>query len=354
MLEEFKRSLKRDTDIDSTDPQKFTQLKRSAAYLIIYSSISIMASAGATVKLVSDEPSLGSVDMFRYYYYDIWQESGDPRIQTFPLMAGGPWAVLGIIAAYIYFVKVLGPELMSTRKAFSLKPLIFGYNVVMVLINAFFFCIAAYHTNFGVRTWFCTPVDQTAFDAEWKWKLTVGWLFVMSKFVDLLDTIFFVLRKNFHQVSTLHVMHHALVPINCWLGLKYVPSESAVFMPFINSFIHTVMYSYYALSTFGPWIKPYLWWKKYLTQMQIIQLALVTVHCIYLGMNNNCALPRVLFLLGIPQVLLILYMFCDFFLNSYVKVPPSATTNGSVTTNGSAKLHNSSSTPVTNGKAKSS
>ena len=63
----------------------------------------------------------------------------------------------------------------------------------------------------------------------------------MSKFVDLCDTVFFVLRKNQHQVSPLHVMHHALVPLNCWLGLKYVASESAAFMPFVNSFVHTLM-----------------------------------------------------------------------------------------------------------------
>lgn len=167
---------------------------------------------------------------FRYYYYDIWQQTGDPRISTFPMMEGGPWTVLGVIAAYVYFVKVLGPEIMANRKPFSLKPVIFSYNVFMVLINFLFFLYASYHTNFGIKTWQCNPVDKNKFDSEWKIKLTVSWLFVMSKFVDLLDTVFFVLRKNFHQVSALHVIHHSLVPINCWLGLKYVPSESAAFM----------------------------------------------------------------------------------------------------------------------------
>jgi len=77
------------------------------------------------------------------------------------------------------------------------------------------------------------------------------------------------------------------------------------------------MYSYYALSSLGPHMKPYLWWKKYLTSMQIIQLALVTVHCVYLGLNPACNLPKVLFLAGIPQVLLFLYMFVSFYLRSY-------------------------------------
>lgn len=280
-------------------------------------SILSMVSDGPNVRLFTNE----SVETFQYYYYDIWQEYGDPRINKFPMMSGGPWSVLGIIVAYVYFVKILGPEIMASRKPFSLKPLIFIYNVLMVMINAFFFFTASYHTKFGIQTWYCTPVDQNANDAEWKWKLTVGYLFVMSKFIDLLDTIFFVLRKNFRQVSALHVIHHSLVPINCWLGLKYVPSESAAFMPFINSFIHTVMYTYYALSSLGPQMKPFLWWKKYLTSMQIIQLALVSIHCIYLGLNSACNLPKVLFLAGFPQVLLFLYMFCSFFSKSYVTNP---------------------------------
>lgn len=266
------------------------------------------------MRLFSNE----SAEFFQYYYYDIWQEYGDPRINQFPMMGGGPWSVLGIIAAYVYFVKVLGPEIMASRKPFSLKPVIFIYNIMMIMINAFFFITASYHTKFGIQTWYCQPVDQNALDSDMMWKLQIGYLFVMSKFIDLLDTIFFVLRKNFRQVSALHVIHHSLVPINCWLGLKYVPSESAAFMPFINSFIHTVMYTYYALSSLGPQMKPFLWWKKYLTSMQIIQLALVSIHCIYLGLNSNCNLPKVLFLAGFPQVLFFLYMFCSFFLKAYV------------------------------------
>lgn len=257
---------------------------------------------------------------FHYYYHDVWQIAGDPRVSKYPLMEGGPWSVLGIIAAYVYFVKVLGPELMQKRAPFNLKPIILAYNVMMVAINSYFFYIVSRRTRFGIKTWQCNPLSQynSEDDKEWLFLMYVGWLFTMSKFVDLLDTVFFVLRKNFHQVSALHVIHHSLVPINCWLGLKYVPSESAAFMPFINSFIHAVMYGYYALSSLGPHMKPYLWWKKYLTSMQIIQLALVTVHCIFLGLNSACNLPKFFFIAGIPQVLLILFMFTSFFRRSYV------------------------------------
>lgn len=38
----------------------------------------------------------------------------------------------------------------------------------------------------------------------------------------------------------------------------------------INSFIHVIMYVYYMLSAMGPQMQKYLWWKKYLTVMQIV------------------------------------------------------------------------------------
>ena len=38
----------------------------------------------------------------------------------------------------------------------------------------------------------------------------------------------------------------------------------------LNSFIHTIMYSYYGLSALGPAVQKHLWWKKYLTQMQLV------------------------------------------------------------------------------------
>lgn len=38
----------------------------------------------------------------------------------------------------------------------------------------------------------------------------------------------------------------------------------------INSFIHVLMYAYYGLSACGSHIQRYLWWKRYLTQAQIV------------------------------------------------------------------------------------
>lgn len=47
------------------------------------------------------------------------------------------------------------------------------------------------------------------------------WLYYMCKITELLDTVFFVLRKKQNQVSFLHLYHHTLMPICGFIGIKY-------------------------------------------------------------------------------------------------------------------------------------
>lgn len=55
-----------------------------------------------------------------------------------------------------------------------------------------------------------------------------------------------------------------------WIGIKWVPSGSTFLPAMVNSFIHVLMYTYYGLSSLGPNIAKYLWWKKYLTMLQLV------------------------------------------------------------------------------------
>ncbi|GFY37125.1 elongation of very long chain fatty acids protein [Trichonephila inaurata madagascariensis] len=41
-----------------------------------------------------------------------------------------------------------------------------------------------------------------------------------------------------------------------------------------NAAIHVIMYTYYGLAAFGPSMQKYLWWKKYLTILQIVRIHL--------------------------------------------------------------------------------
>lgn len=45
---------------------------------------------------------------------------------------------------------------------------------------------------------------------------------------------------------------------------------NATFPNILNNFVHVCMYFYYMMSAMGPQYQKYLWWKKYMTELQIV------------------------------------------------------------------------------------
>lgn len=56
----------------------------------------------------------------------------------------------------------------------------------------------------------------------------VAWVYYFSKFPELFDTIFFVMRKRSDQVSTLHVVHHGAMPFAGKLTIKTNENFNAI------------------------------------------------------------------------------------------------------------------------------
>merc|ERR1712146_502999 len=89
-------------------------------------------------------------------------------------------------------------------------------------------------------------------------------IFYLSKYYELLDTIFLVLRKK--QLTVLHVYHHAVVVLICYYAVRDEIMMGWITV-FQNAFVHSLMYAYYAGAIVG--YRP--WWAKYLTQVQMVQ-----------------------------------------------------------------------------------
>lgn len=78
------------------------------------------------------------------------------------------------------------------------------------------------------------------------------------------------------------------------------------------------MYSYYFLAALGPRIQPYLWWKKYLTTLQMVQFVLVMIHAFQL-LFIECNYPKAfVWWIGLHAVMFY-FLFRDFYNETYKK-----------------------------------
>lgn len=77
------------------------------------------------------------------------------------------------------------------------------------------------------------------------------------------------------------------------------------------------MYSYYLLAALGPSIQPYLWWKKYLTALQMVQFLAIILHAFQL-VFIDCNYPRaVVWFIGLHAIMFY-FLFNNFYKQKYV------------------------------------
>ncbi|XP_058806777.1 elongation of very long chain fatty acids protein 7-like [Phymastichus coffea] len=249
-------------------------------------------------------------------YRDLMDNKSDPRVNDWFLMSS-PLPTLAICLGYAYFSKVLGPKLMENRKPFDLRGLMIWYNLFEVIFSAWLFyecLVSGWLNDYSLR---CQPVDYSRSPKAMRMANGCWWYYV-SKFVEFADTIFFVLRKKNDHISTLHVIHHGIMPMSVWFGVKFSPGGHSSFFGLLNTFVHVVMYSYYLLAALGPRVQPYLWWKKYLTLLQMLQFVLVMLHAFQL-LFVDCDYPKAfVWWIGMHAVLFY-FLFRDFYRQAYSK-----------------------------------
>ncbi|XP_033609633.1 elongation of very long chain fatty acids protein 7-like [Cryptotermes secundus] len=165
---------------------------------------------------------------------------------------------------------------------------------------------------------FCQPIDYSNTETATQMARTV-WLYFILKVVDLLDTVFFVLRKKNNQISFLHVYHHGMMVILTWATTKFLPGGHGTFLGYTNSIVHAVMYAYYFITSMWPEYKGSFWWKKYITQLQMIQFVLIGLHASTALVIENCEYPTFMALTMIIQSIIMFKLFYDFYQRAYVK-----------------------------------
>lgn len=127
--------------------------------------------------------------------------------------------------------------------------------------------------------------------------------------------VFFVLRKKNSQISFLHVHHHIGMLLSAWFTCKYFPGGQAGYVGLYNTFVHAIMYIYYLLTSIRP-LKN-IWWKKYVTILQIVQHYLIFASLIIPAVNTHCSYPKGIMYIFLFNVILMIHMFTKFYQNTY-------------------------------------
>jgi hypothetical protein len=91
------------------------------------------------------------------------------------------------------------------------------------------------------------------------------WVFTMSKYIELFDTAFMVIRRR--PVSLLHWYHHMSVLAYTWFAVV-VGFTPGWYFATINSGVHTIMYFYYYRSACGV----RLTYDRLITTLQLTQM----------------------------------------------------------------------------------
>ncbi|XP_046960634.1 elongation of very long chain fatty acids protein 7-like [Vanessa cardui] len=217
-----------------------------------------------------------------------------------------------VIASYLVLVLKLLPYFMKNRSPYQLKQLLLLYNAFQVAFSAYaVFLYTRYILNHGVITTRCPKADDL------KAVITEIWPYFIAKHIDLLDTVFFVLRKKDNQVTFLHVLHHTLMVTWTWFHLMYHPSDHFVVVGLINSFVHVLMYAYYGLSSLGPKYAKFVWWKKHLTKVQLIQFILVLLNLHYQQKLSPCPIPSIFHYFCLSSISSFFFLFMKFYFRSY-------------------------------------
>jgi len=263
------------------------------------------------------------------HYSDLWAEAkknhSDPRTVNM-FMMDSPLPSALICLGYLIVV-YLGPKFMANRPAFNIREVLLVYNFAMVALSGYLFYefLAAGWLN--GYTLGCQPVDYSRSPQAMR-MVHVCHLFFLSKFIELLDTVFFIMKKNFRQVSILHVLHHGIMPISWWFGVRFVPGGFGTFHSMLNSFIHFLMYLYYGLAALGPKYQKFLFWKKSMTSMQMIQFILVMIHTSQLFFID-CDYPTLFAYWILAYAIMFLLFFANFYVQAYKK--PAETSEKSKT-----------------------
>lgn len=176
--------------------------------------------------------------------------------------------LIGGHVGYLVVIFVLKYLMEKREKPVDPKMLMYLYNPLQVILSSMqVIGLAPFLANyvFNLDGGFCAQIEY--------------WVFFhyCTKYLDMFDSVFMVLRKKADQLSFLHVYHHLTIGLIWGLLLHHgVANGAAFFGAWINSLVHALMYFHYFWTSLG-FKNPF---KKFLTLFQMFQFCLCILQAV--------------------------------------------------------------------------
>ena len=251
-----------------------------------------------------------------YNYINEFSADQQPLVHTYSYE-------LPIVSVTLYLLMVfLGPKFMKSKKEAKIWAVILPYwNLFLSIASLVMFvgiaplCVL-YILEFGFLKFLCLPDGQLYKGPQ----MFCIYLFAMSKYVELIDTFFLVVRKK--EVEFLHYFHHTTVLLYTWFCMIVLPGGVGYVFGTFNTAIHTMMYYYYYRSSFKRQS-----WGVIVTTLQLSQMAVgvlmgVSWSVVFLTTGYcNCSVPYIFILSSVSLYGSYLYLFLNFYRKKYNSKP---------------------------------
>lgn len=227
------------------------------------------------------------------------------------------------VISVILYLALSTPVFSFIQKAFNLQPkgaLLQNFTILHSAILAVYSGWTFYHSTkivlaYSAQHTFYGAVCDVNGDL-WNKHGLAFWMihFYISKYYEFIDTWIVLLKGRIPMF--LQTYHHAGIVVLMW-GFVVTSNTSGLIILCFNSFIHTLMYSYYVLAAFG--VQSPL--KHYLTQAQIGQFIIGIICTLPAHFIAGCQNQAQSFVLAAVQLyaVVLIYLFWSFYVSTYKK-----------------------------------
>lgn len=228
---------------------------------------------------------------------------------------------MGCYVSMIYLLLVyVGKRWMRDKPAYSLRRPLAMWNTGLVVFSIIgSLNVVPYLVSSVVSNGFVHSVcNDVLFSSDAPHAILWAFLFLLSKCVELFDTMFVILRKT--PLNFLHWYHHATVFMYAAYYSSYIPALSLWFAS-MNYSVHSIMYSYYTVKAAGVRVPQTV--ALVITTLQLVQfvvglVALVTAYAQKTS-GVNCDATYGFLYVGLTVYLSYLVLFLHYFCQRYMR-----------------------------------